>query len=95
MTATGMYINEFDDWYDVYVIINEPNREPTMDEIATITQVIKYHTYQVYDSIETLTSAITNYLNDMDIACLDFGFKVVALRYKARKDLRERGEEKS
>ena len=81
MTATGLYINEFDEWYDVYVILNEPNSRPTPSEVNEISEVIKYHVSEAYDSIETLENAIRMHLENMDISCLDYGFHVVALRY--------------
>ena len=61
MIATGKYINVFDDWYDVFVIINEANREPTIDEVSQIDEVVLYHVNETYDSIATLENAILMY----------------------------------
>lgn len=86
MTATGNYINEFDEWYDVYVILNEANDDPTPAEVDSISEVIKYHASQDYDSNAALENAIMIHLEGMDINCFDYGFHVVVMRYRALGD---------
>lgn len=83
MTATGTYINEFDEWYDIYVILNEPNDDPNPNEVDRISEVVKYHAAQVYASAEDLKKALELYLEQIGLNCLDFGFRVVVTRYKA------------
>lgn len=92
MTATGTYINEFDDWYDVYVILNEPNDEPKPNEVERISEVVKYHAAQVYASAEDLAKTLELYLEQIGLNCLDFGFHVMVTRYKAREDLLGKAE---
>lgn len=82
MIATGKYINVFDDWYDVLVIINEANREPTIDEVSQIDEVVLYHVNETYDSIATLENAILMYLSMMDIECIDYGVQIIVRKYE-------------
>ena len=92
MTATGAYINEFDDWYDVYVILNEPNDDPNPNEVDRISEVIKYHAAQVYASAEDLKKALELYLEPIGLNCLDFGFRVVVTHYEAGGNLLGKAE---
>lgn len=85
MTATGTYINEFDDWYDVYVILNEPNDDPTRTEVDRISEVVKYHVAKEYTSVENLKRALELYLSQIGLNCLDFGFQIIVRKYEAIK----------
>ena len=88
--AYGRYINIFfacDDFsYDVFVIINEPNDEPDVDEVETIKEVV----HGIALSKKTMSAkafkeAIVKALNELDINTLKYGCQVLAERSNYRK----------
>lgn len=85
MTATGTYINEYDDWYDVFVILNEPNDAPSFDEVDQISEAIKYHVSQVYVSAESLKKALDLYLAQLNLNCLEYGYQIIVKNYEVAK----------
>lgn len=81
----GYYINVYDDSYDVLIILNEANVEPILSEVDKITDIVKFNAAQANDGVLDFENSIRRYLEETDIECLDFGFKVMVLRYENEK----------
>lgn len=62
MVATGFYINVYDDKKDIFVILNEPNDEPTPEEVTKIEEVVRKD---------------INELENLDLNCLKFGYQII------------------
>ena len=84
-TAFGYYVNVYDDWYDVMVIINEANDKPIASEIDMITDIVKFNATQVNDGVLDFENSVRRYLEETDIGCLDWGFQLIVLRYEDEK----------
>ena len=82
MIVIGNYVNVYDDWYDVFIILNEPNYEPRPDEIEDISNVVSFCCSEIYSSRFELSHAISEMLDEKQIDCLSFGYQVVVKRYK-------------
>lgn len=84
-TSGGYYVNVYDDSYDVLIILNEANVEPILSEVDEITDIVKFNAAQVNDGVLDFENSIRRYLEETDIECLDFGFRVMVLRYENEK----------
>lgn len=62
MVACGNYINVFDDYKDIYVVLNEPNDSPTPEEV---------------DEIERIVDSDYKDLEKAELNCLRYGYHVV------------------
>jgi len=81
MIAIGNYINVFSDDrnndYDVFVILNEPNDQPTPEEVDIIGREVK----AIYDSFSPdKRREAQEVLDELDLNCLDYGCQVVERR---------------
>lgn len=73
--ATGYYLNLFDGSYDgrdIFVLFNEPNPEPTKEELSTLSRLIEAK-LQENPSRKTLEAAIEN----SGLSCVAFGVQVL------------------
>ncbi len=70
--GVGTYINVFDNKFDVYITLNEPNDPPEADEVDAVEKVVT----------ELLNEGCTNEvnyyskLNSLDLNCMRYGFSV-------------------
>ena len=82
MVAVGNYINVFSDDrnndYDVFIILNEPNDQPTPEEVDIIEREVK----AIYDSFSPdKRREAQEVLDELDLNCLDYGCQVIERRY--------------
>ncbi len=81
MIAVGNYINVYSDDrnndYDVFVILNESNDQPTPEEVGIIEREVK----AIYDSFSPDKRRETQEaLDELDLNCLDYGCQVIERR---------------
>ena len=79
--ATGYYINLYTDMrflnYDVYINLNEPNDEPTPDEVDIIEKELRPILDDDDMDISEKRDAAEKKLNSLDLNCLMYGAEIV------------------
>lgn len=77
MLTAGYYINlwNIDGEYDVFIILNEANDEPTVNEISMIEDAIRPVCED--NSVENKKEKMQEILDDLGLNCLDFGCQVI------------------
>lgn len=72
IVAVGTCINVFNDMFDVYITLNEPNDPPKPDEVDAVEKVVT----ELLD--EGCTNEINYYskLKDLELNCMRYGFGV-------------------
>lgn len=83
MVTTGYYINVFkvrgvDDagighyFYDMYIILNEPNDLPTPEEVTKIEEAVD----KMDSSDAEIESKVSKVINDLGLNCTKYGFRI-------------------
>lgn len=84
MVATGNYVNVYDDSYDVFVILNEPNDPPGVDDVDVIEKVVNkvfLEHPEDYKSKGMISSRISEALDKLNFECMKYGYQILIKRY--------------
>lgn len=82
MLTSGNYINlwDLDGNYDVFIIFNEANDDPTSDEIEVIEDAIRPICEDNSNSIDDKKEKIEEIMDYLDLNCLGYGCQVIINR---------------
>lgn len=68
MVATGNYVNVFNEKYDIFVILNEVNKNPDAGEVDDIETVVKENWSCLGDLCDSLDA--------LNLECLKYGYQL-------------------
>lgn len=72
MVKVGTCINVFNDIFDVYIMLNEDNDPPKLDEVDAIKKVVT----ELLDELCTNEIYYYSKLKSLDLNCMRYGFGV-------------------
>ena len=80
--STGHYLNLFEKkGADVFLIFNEVNREPTVDEIEILSSLIEREMNQnVFADRDQLREVLEKAVDMCNLECIEFGFQIVIVK---------------
>lgn len=78
--ATGYYLNVYGQGYDIFIIFNEGNDEPTIEELSVICDLVEQAVTEGIPDADVLGSfrdKLMTRIESTELPCVEFGVQII------------------